>query len=137
MLRNQDGSRHTADCDRDVPAAKFDKSLPKILTYPRDDDFSAYLDDLGNCLTAPDVRFHIKKLMLSVVGQVSDPKLGEWAAIKGQLQEWPEKSGNHVRDAIWTSAPWFRFLHEQGVLSSWLTSDRPETSRERACRRAR
>jgi len=102
--------------------------IRQILTYRRDDDFGAYLDDLGSCLTTPDVRFHIKKLMISVVGQVSDPGREEWAVLEGQLQEWSERSGDHVRDALRTSAPWFHFLHDQGVLRSWLTSDSPETS---------
>jgi hypothetical protein len=64
--------------------------------------------------------------MISVVGQVSDPGPEEWAVLEGQLQEWSERSGDHVRDALWPSAPWFRFLHDEGFLSSWLASDRPE-----------
>jgi hypothetical protein len=62
--------------------------IRQILTYRRDDDFAAYLQDLGSCFAAADVRFHIKKLMLSVVGQVNDPRPEEWTVLEGQLQEW-------------------------------------------------
>lgn len=33
----------------------------QILAYRRDDDFGAYLEDLSDCLTTPDVRFHIEQ----------------------------------------------------------------------------
>jgi len=59
----------------------------QILAYRRDDDFDAYLRDLGDCLAAPDVRFHIRKLMIGVVGQVSDPRPEEWGILEGQLGE--------------------------------------------------
>jgi hypothetical protein len=100
----------------------------QILAYRRDDDFDAYLRDLGDCLAAPDVRFHIKKLMIGVVGQVIDPRPKEWAILEGQLGEQTVQSTDPVRAALWSSAPWFRFLHDQGVLTGWLASERPETS---------
>jgi hypothetical protein len=100
----------------------------QILAYRRDDDFDAYLRDLGDCLAAPDVRFHMKKLMIGVVGQVIDPRPKEWAILEGQLGEQTAQSTDPVRAALWSSAPWFRFLHDQGVLTGWLASERPKTS---------
>ncbi|TVR58524.1 MAG: hypothetical protein EA420_17170 [Candidatus Competibacteraceae bacterium] len=99
----------------------------QILAYRRDDDFDAYLDDLRNCLAAPDIRFHIKKLMIGVVGQVSDPRPEEWAIFKDYLQEWTGRLADSVRSALWSPTPWFRFLHDQGVLATWLASDCSET----------
>ena len=99
----------------------------QILAYRRDDDFDAYLDDLRNCLAAPDVRFHIKKLIIGVVGQVSDPQPEEWAIFEDLLQEWTGRLADSVRSALWSSTPWFRFLHDQGVLAAWLASDCWET----------
>ncbi len=99
----------------------------QILAYRRDDDFDAYLKDLGDCLAAPDVRFHIKKLMIGVVGQVTDPRPEEWAILERQLGEQTARPTDPVRAALWSSAPWFRFLHDQGALTGWLASERPET----------
>ncbi|MEY6434262.1 hypothetical protein ABC977_17865, partial [Thioalkalicoccus limnaeus] len=97
----------------------------QILAYRRDDDFDAYLRDLGDCLAAPDVRFHIKKLMIGVVGQVSDPRPEEWEILEGQSGEQTARPTDPVQTALWSSAPWFRFLHDQGVLTGWLASERP------------
>ncbi len=99
----------------------------QILAYRRDDDFGAYLDDLRDCLVAADVRFHMKKLMIGVVGQVPDPRPEEWAILEDHLQERTGKPSDPVRDALWLSAPWFRILHDQGVVTNWLADDRAET----------
>lgn len=98
----------------------------QILAYRRDDDFDAYLRDLSDCLAAPDVRFHIKKLMTGVVGQVTDPRPEEWTILEDQLQERTGSPADPVRDALWSSAPWFCFLDDRGVLAGWLASDRTE-----------
>jgi len=99
----------------------------QILTYRRDNDIDAYLDDLRDCLSAPDVRFHIKKLIIGVVGQVADPRPEEWAILQDSPSEPVGRLAAPVRNALWSSSPWFRFLHAQGVVSDWLTNDRPET----------
>ncbi|WP_089727003.1 ATP-binding protein [Candidatus Thiosymbion oneisti] len=102
----------------------------QILTYRRDDDFDgfdAYLDDLKSCLNAPEIRFHMKKLMIGVVGQVSDPRPEEWAILEDFLPERTGRLTDPVRDVLWSSPAWFRFLHDQGVVTKWLTDNRPET----------
>ncbi|WP_133511052.1 ATP-binding protein [Candidatus Thiosymbion oneisti] len=102
----------------------------QILTYRRDDDFDgfdAYLDDLKSCLNAPEIRFHMKKLMIGVVGQVSDPRPEEWAILEDFLPERTGRLTDPVRDALWSSPAWFRFLHDQGVVTKWLADNRPKT----------
>jgi len=101
--------------------------LRQILVYRRDDDYAAYLDDLRGALSAADVRFHMKKLIVSVVGQVIDPRPEEWEILQLRLQETTGSPADPVRNALWSSAPWFRLLHEQGVVAEWLSADRPET----------
>lgn len=99
----------------------------QILAYRRDDDFDAHLQDLQDCLAAPAVRFHIKKLMIGVVGQVADPRQEEWEILEAYLREHTGSPTDPVRDALWPSAPWFRHLHEQGILRDWLLDERAET----------
>ena len=99
----------------------------QILIYRRDADFDAYLADLGACLGAQDLRPHLKRLMIGLIGQVADPRPEEWEILAAWL---PERTGSPtepVRAALWPSSPWFRYLHDQGVLSAWLAAERPET----------
>lgn len=98
----------------------------QILAYRRDDDFDAYIHDLCTCLDSPDIRFHMKKLMIGLVAQIADPRSDEWTALEAHLQERTGGPADPVRGALWSSIPWFRFLLDQGVLSAWLESDRPE-----------
>jgi hypothetical protein len=65
--------------------------------------------------------------MIGVVGQVIDPRPEEWGILEGQLGEQTARLTDPVRAALWSSAPWFRFLHDQGVLTGWLASERSET----------
>ena len=65
------------------------------------------------------VRFHIKKLVLDWLGDVSDPSQDEWLL----LEAWEEDLGGHVWGSISNSVVWFDVLHQMGRWEQWLTGD--------------
>jgi hypothetical protein len=100
----------------------------QILVYRRDEDFDAYVADLGACLGAADVRFHVKKLMVGVVGLVDDPRPEEWSILVAALENEKTRLAESVRESLWPSPVWLRFLRDQAVLSSWLSDPRAEVA---------
>jgi hypothetical protein len=100
----------------------------QILVYRRDEDFDAYLSDLSDCLEADDVRFHIKKLAIGVVGLATDPRPEEWSILVEHLGDGKMRLAGTVREALWPSAAWLRFLRDRGVLPQWLNDPRTEVA---------
>lgn len=100
----------------------------QILVYRRDEDFDTYVGDLRACLEADDVRFHIKKLAIGVVGLAADPRPEEWSILLAHLGDGKARLTGSVREALWPSAAWVRFLYNLGVLSQWLSDPRDEVS---------
>jgi hypothetical protein len=100
----------------------------QILVYRRDEDFDAYVADLGACLGAADVRFHVKKLMVGVVGLVDDPHPEEWSILVAALEDNKTRLAESVREALWPSPAWLRFLRNQAVLSAWLSDPRADVA---------
>ena len=94
----------------------------QILVYRRDQDFETYLNDVRASLSASDIRFHVKKLIVSVIGQTTAPTKDEWAILEACLESAEEGLAECARTAIWRSVPWLRFLYDAGVLAGWLTS---------------
>lgn len=99
-----------------------------IQIYRRDEDFDAYIGDLRDCLGADDVRFHIKKLMIGVVGLADDPRPAEWSILVEHLGDGKTRLAGTVLEALWPSAAWLRFLHDQGVLHQWVSDPQAEVS---------
>lgn len=95
----------------------------QILMFLRDEDFTAYLRDIEALICLPDIRFHIKKLALSIVGQVGNPTEQEWKLLERCLNTDEAGLSQAARAAFWASAEWFRFLVEKGILIEWLKSE--------------
>ncbi len=100
----------------------------QILIYRRDEDFESYLSDLRDCLGVDDVRFHIKKLMIGLIGLIDDPRPEEWSILVDHLGDRETRLTGAVREALWPSAAWVRFLRNLGVLSQWLRDPRDDVS---------
>ena len=99
----------------------------QILMHLRQDDPSRYIAELANVLFSPDVRFHIKDVVLGLLRAVDDPMPGEWRLIERCLTEMPDLS-----DRIWLmvrTLPWFDFLDRQGLLASWLRGEAEQQAR--------
>ena len=51
----------------------------QILLHERDADFDQYLNDVRELLIDPNIRFHLKQVVFSVLGSLSDPQEEEMA----------------------------------------------------------
>ncbi len=87
----------------------------QVLEFLRDGDLGAYLDVLGRFLNDGRIRFHLKRLVLDWLGQLSTPLLGEWQILEGL----DEKLAGHMLSAIYNRVPWFDLLNESGYLDEW------------------
>ena len=92
-----------------------------------DDPDEAYLEVLARLLGDNSVRFHLKRLALDWLGQLTDPREEEWQV----LEALDERLRRHAFGAIRNSVHWFDLLDRLSVLQDWLTSGR-EADRTRA-----
>ena len=100
----------------------------QVLEFLRDDDSDeVYLETLTRLLGDGSVRFHLKRLALDWLGQLTDPREEEWQV----LEALNERLQPHAFGAIRNSVHWFDLLDRLGVLQDWLTSGR-EDDRGRA-----
>ena len=100
----------------------------QVLEFLRDDDSDeVYLETLTRLLGDGSVRFHLKRLALDWLGQLTDPREEEWQV----LEALNERLQPHAFGAIRNSVHWFDLLDRLGVLQDWLTSGR-EDDRNRA-----
>jgi len=92
----------------------------QILTYQRSADRAAYLADFTWLVTSPDVRIHVKALVISLLDTTPNPTGDEWAAL-GPIADDPQ-SPLHGRlwRAVRRNAGWFPVLDAAGVWASML-----------------
>ncbi len=92
----------------------------QILTYQRDRDSAAYLNDLETLLAEPRVRFHIKKLTFDWLRAVDKPTVAEWRLLC-RFSSDPHLA-SRVKTVPHNSPGWFDVLKKEGVWNAWLTS---------------
>ena len=78
-----------------------------------------YRQTLRDILDHPQIRFHIKKLVLDWLGALPDPTPNEWYII----EELEENFGNHTWNVVRNSVPWFDILQDLECWPVWLESD--------------
>ena len=91
----------------------------------RETDCDRYLSTLANLLARPDIRFHIKDLIIKWLGALQDPTKEEWVLLKSlgcQL-------GEHIWSVIRNSVPWFDLLQDMGEWKLLLTSSDENANR--------
>ena len=99
----------------------------QVLTFLRDreSDRSTYLRVIGGLLSHPEIRFHIKKLVLDWLGALPDPTLDEWQAV----ERLAEQLNDHAWAVARNSVPWFDTLHAMGRWEVWLRADGEQADR--------
>ena len=99
----------------------------QVLTFLRDrePDRVRYLQTLSGLLEHPEIRFHIKKLVLDWLGALPDPTGEEWMVVEGLDLE----PTGHRWSVVRNSVPWFDVLKDMGRWSSWLTADDEQVDR--------
>jgi hypothetical protein len=92
----------------------------QVLAFERGADETAYLSDLGWLLTSPDVRLHIKALVVALLDTVPNPTGQEWQLLR-PLAENPQ-SALHLRlwQAVRNNPGWFSVLDTDGTWTNLL-----------------
>lgn len=98
----------------------------QILTYSRGRSFEDYLSEIRNCIESDRIRFHVKSLIIEVIGLVQQPTKEEWAFLIDCLNSSSLGIANSARSALWPSVPWFQFLSSNGALREWLSNSNEE-----------
>lgn len=98
----------------------------QILTYIRERNFDEYMGEIRNCIEGDRIRFHVKSLIVEVIGLVQQPTVVEWEILSNCLNSSSPGIANSARSALWSSIAWFRFLSSSGTLQEWLSNSNDE-----------
>ncbi len=101
----------------------------QVLVHLRESDTGRWLREVEDLLTAPDIRFHLKAVVLAVLRSQAAPSTAELAMLQ-RVRAAPSTSHftEHL-DSVLRSPGWFDRLREDGHLQQWLVSDDPALQR--------
>ena len=101
----------------------------QILQHIRDDEPARFIREVEALLVHPDIRFHIKVVVLALLQSLTDPSTTEWEMIERLMA-----TDGPVAAQLWTTIrtlPWFERLDAKGAMEQWLASG-DDTVRRRA-----
>jgi hypothetical protein len=84
--------------------------LRQVLSFRRDDAPRRYAQDIRNLLTASPVRFHIRHLVLQLLGRQAEPSGDEVRALLAFIEHAPEAEKRHAFMETRGSRAWFDAL---------------------------
>ena len=98
------------------------EQLRHVLTLLRDEDEKVYCNTLEVILKTADIRFHLKHLVLTFLGNIDAPLVKEVELVLRLLEvnEWSEQVTNIV---LWNRTQWFKVLYDNGTIEKWLNSE--------------
>lgn len=96
-------------------------TVRQILSHERDQDFSAYLDDLHEVLVADNIRFHLKKFIFQWLRDLPNPSLEEWEIVRELIASPVPNVIDHVWIVVF-SGSWFSLLDGAGFIQMELDS---------------
>ncbi|MEU6225026.1 ATP-binding protein [Streptomyces sp. NPDC047042] len=92
----------------------------QILGHLRELEPDRFVDEVEATLISPDVRFHVKDVILTLLSALNQPTSREWEMVADVLETHPS-----FEERLWNSlrrAPWFERLDTEGVIEEWLFS---------------
>ncbi|MFF3790846.1 NACHT domain-containing protein [Streptomyces sp. NPDC001981] len=92
----------------------------QILNHLRELEPDRFVNEVADALTSPDVRFHIKDVILTLLSALTQPKSQEWEMVAEVLETYPS-----FEERLWRSlcrAEWFERIDAEGHIEEWLTS---------------
>jgi len=92
----------------------------QILIHFHEADFDAYLSQVDDILHNDSVRFHIRQVVLAILGKVRRPREREWEIIAPFVED-PNAPEFRWLKGILASPQWFDLLDELGRLEEWLS----------------
>ena len=102
----------------------------QILLHEREVEYTRYIADLRSLLTSPDIRFHLKQVVLALLAELPDPKEDEWNVLSLLIGNSADPSTQEVWRTLRASVPWFRLLDSLGIIKRWLTDPNEERVNE-------
>jgi hypothetical protein len=94
----------------------------QILSYRRAADRPTYLRDLRDTLLDPNIRLHIKTLIVAWLRTLADPAEEEWEVLATMLDRGDERLRGHLLSVISGSPAMFDLADAAGTFSGWLRS---------------
>ena len=96
----------------------------QILAHLREDDAERFVVEIEALLTNPNVRFHIKHLVLAFIRALPAPTVREWEMIERITATSPA----YMVQLSFTlrEVAWFKRLDTEGVLDRWLSGNSVE-----------
>ncbi len=102
----------------------------QVLAHERGDDQQAYSRDLRWLLSSPDVRPHLRALVIDWLADLPEPDASEWRLLRPLLDE-----KDRLEDRVWRifrgSARWFEFADDESLWQEWLDGEGGKA--DRAC----
>lgn len=96
----------------------------QVLAHLRDEDGSRFIHELEAVLLSDKIRFHIKDVVLRLIGSLLEPTAEEGQAVERLLT-----ADTDFEPRVWASlrsTAWFDRLAVEGRLAEWLASDDEE-----------
>jgi len=94
----------------------------QILLHEREIDPERYFEHLDALLINPDIRFHLKKVVFSLLAELADPYEEEWNIIATFIDDQENPSSKEVWRILNGSVPWFELLDSIGLVEKWLSN---------------
>lgn len=97
------------------------EQLRQVLAMLAEDSPSDFLDNARELLESGEVRFHLKHLVLELIGQLDEipEEIGEYCLALVDDVYWQE----HILETVlWGHHPWASYFLKIGILRGWLSS---------------
>lgn len=99
----------------------------QVLLHLHDDDSDRFIEEAEALLLHPDIRFHIKDVVLATLRALPAPTSAEWGMVKRVID-----SGPAFIERLWLmprTLAWFDRLDAEGEFERWLSGDEAEQAR--------
>jgi hypothetical protein len=92
----------------------------QVLVHLRDENPERFVVEIDALLNSPDIRFHIKEVVLAILRALPDPTEAEWHLVEHHLA-----AGHSFAPRLWSglrTSAWFERLDTEGAIEGWLAS---------------
>lgn len=99
--------------------------LRHILALLRDQESAIYEKTVRAIIEDDDIRFHLKHLVLSLLGHGDPPTEAETDFVL-ELLEIPKWRKHVIDQILWNKPTWFEAMDNLGIIENWLCSENDE-----------
>lgn len=96
--------------------------LRQILALLRDQEGAVYEKSIRSIIERDEIRFHLKHLVLTLLGHCDPPTEPE-SDFVFELLDLPEWHRHIVDQVLWNKPAWFEAMDSRGIIEKWLGSE--------------